>query len=77
MPIFFKLVATLKDRTFHTTCNMSSIELMQSDILAEIKQLGSIECGEEAAKHFAFADGYKNLNHGWSRLNNKHITLLS
>ncbi|CAK4031187.1 aminotransferase family [Lecanosticta acicola] len=23
-----------------------------------------IECGEEAAKHFAFAKGYRNLNHG-------------
>ncbi|KAK5132507.1 hypothetical protein LTR08_008891 [Meristemomyces frigidus] len=24
----------------------------------------SIECGKEAAKHFAFAEGYRNLNHG-------------
>ncbi|RMY68051.1 hypothetical protein D0863_07382 [Hortaea werneckii] len=26
--------------------------------------MGSIECGKEAAKHFTFADGYRNLNHG-------------
>jgi hypothetical protein len=24
----------------------------------------TIECGEEAAKHFAFDAGYINLNHG-------------
>ncbi|KAL1311483.1 hypothetical protein AAFC00_004424 [Neodothiora populina] len=37
---------------------------MTTDILAEIRGLGPVQCGAEAAKHFAFADGYRNLNHG-------------
>jgi hypothetical protein len=33
----------------------------------------AIECGEDAAKHFSFADGYVNLNHGvW-----RHLSLIS
>jgi hypothetical protein len=32
-----------------------------------------IECGEDAAKHFPFADGYVNLNHGLWR----HLSLMS
>lgn len=35
-----------------------------NDPLEEIKGLGSIECGEEARKHFDIAEGYRNLNHG-------------
>lgn len=34
------------------------------DPLAVIRHLKPIECGEEAAKHFAFDTGYLNLNHG-------------
>lgn len=37
-----------------------------NDPLEEIKGLGSIECGEEARKHFDIADSYRNLNHGKS-----------
>lgn len=29
-----------------------------------IDSIESIACGQEAAKHFAFGNGYKNLNHG-------------
>jgi hypothetical protein len=32
----------------------------------EIRKLASIECGEDAAKHFSFDKGYRNLNHGTS-----------
>jgi len=34
----------------------------------DLEEMGTIECGKEAAKHFAFGDGYRNLNHGMSRL---------
>lgn len=39
---------------------------VEEDPLEDIKRLGSIECGEEALKHFNFAKGYRNLNHGMS-----------
>lgn len=35
-----------------------------NDPLEEIKGLESIECGEEARKHFDIAGSYRNLNHG-------------
>jgi len=35
-----------------------------NDPVEEIKQLDAIQCGQEARKQFAFADGYRNLNHG-------------
>jgi len=28
------------------------------------KEANGIECGRDAAKHFGFASGYRNLNHG-------------
>ena len=35
---------------------------------------GTIECGEDAAKYFAFEDGYRNLNHGEvAKLNHIHL----
>lgn len=34
--------------------------------LEEAPYLSTIECGREAAKHFAFDKGYINLNHGES-----------
>lgn len=38
-----------------------------SDPLAEIDSLDFIECGRDAATHFAFGTGYTNLNHGFYR----------
>lgn len=35
-----------------------------ADLLDAIKSLDTIECGEEARKHFNFAPSYRNLNHG-------------
>ena len=35
-----------------------------SDPLVTIQRLSPIECGEEAATHFLFDEGYINLNHG-------------
>lgn len=35
-----------------------------ADLLDAIKSLETIECGEEARKHFNFALSYRNLNHG-------------
>jgi hypothetical protein len=35
-----------------------------ADPLEVIKGLDTIECGEEARKHFNFAKSYRNLNHG-------------
>lgn len=32
--------------------------------MAVIRQIEGIECGKEAAKHFAFDKSYRNLNHG-------------
>jgi len=43
---------------------MSGPETQDSDPLADIRNLGPIQCGEEAAKHFLFDPGYQNLNHG-------------
>lgn len=37
------------------------------DILEPIRQLPFIECGQEAAKYFAFDEGYTFLNHGRTR----------
>jgi hypothetical protein len=37
-----------------------------ADLLEAIKSLDTIECGEEARKHFNFAPSYRNLNHGMS-----------
>lgn len=34
------------------------------EVVAGIRGLGSIRCGEEAAKYFAFDKGYRNINHG-------------
>lgn len=45
---------------------MSIKSAVKEDPLEDIKNLGSIECGEEARKHFNIADGYRNLNHGMS-----------
>lgn len=39
----------------------------RSENIDELEEMGTIECGKEAAKHFAFGDGYRNLNHGRSR----------
>ena len=46
---------------------MSKSETLKSDPLAEIRNLEPIECGEDAAKHFSFDEGYANLNHGMSK----------
>ena len=43
---------------------MTSGSDLQQDVLAEIRNLDPIECGKDAAKHFAFDDEYTNLNHG-------------
>ena len=32
--------------------------------MAEVAELSYIQCGKEAAKHFAFDNAYRNLNHG-------------
>lgn len=37
---------------------------VHEDPLAAIRAIRTIECGEDAAKHFAFDSGYINLNHG-------------
>jgi hypothetical protein len=37
-----------------------------ADLMDAIKGLDTIECGEEARKHFNFAPSYRNLNHGMS-----------
>lgn len=37
------------------------------DPLGKIRRMDVVECGTQAAKHFAFADGYVNLNHGISK----------
>ena len=29
-----------------------------------LEEIDSIQCGKESTKHFGFADGYRNLNHG-------------
>ncbi|KAF2161163.1 hypothetical protein M409DRAFT_69998 [Zasmidium cellare ATCC 36951] len=35
-----------------------------SDPLATVNAVDKIECGKDAAKHFSFPEGYRNLNHG-------------
>ena len=51
---------------------------VKEDPLEEIKRIGSIECGKDALKHFNFAEGYRNLNHGmflqWSVLSRDRST---
>lgn len=42
----------------------SALRIVPSDPIEQIRRLPNIECGEEASKHFSFANGYKNLNHG-------------
>lgn len=32
--------------------------------ILDIRRHGPIECGKDAANHFAFDDEYRNLNHG-------------
>ena len=48
------------------------IARMKQDPVADTRN-GSqqIECGEAAAKHFAFDEGYRNLNHGGSTFRQK------
>lgn len=43
---------------------MANNALATADLLDAIKNLDTIECGEEARKHFNFAPSYRNLNHG-------------
>ena len=43
---------------------MPKSEDLKVDPLAEIRDLESIECGEDVAHHFSFDEGYTNLNHG-------------
>ena len=44
-----------------------------ADLLDAIKNLDTIECGEEARKYFNFAPSYRNLNHG--ALSTAHLHL--
>jgi hypothetical protein len=44
----------------HKDNTMSSIDHATADLGA----IDQIEVGEEAAKHFLFQNGYRNLNHG-------------
>ena len=46
------------------TITMANNALATADLLDAIKNLDTIECGEEARKHFNFAPSYRNLNHG-------------
>jgi hypothetical protein len=65
-----------------TRCPHSSTPTTSGITLERTKSIGlktmmdearAIECGEDAAKHFSFADGYVNLNHGvW-----RHLSLMS
>jgi len=52
-----------------------------ADLLDAIESLDTIECGEEARKHFNFAPSYRNLNHGmlwyWHRRGSDTITWIS
>ncbi|WPG97381.1 Hypothetical protein R9X50_00015600 [Acrodontium crateriforme] len=47
---------------FHTELAIRPAK--RPDPMREIRRLKSIECGIEAAKHFALGEGYRNLNHG-------------
>ncbi|KAF2479710.1 pyridoxal phosphate-dependent transferase [Neohortaea acidophila] len=38
--------------------------MASTDPLLAIRNQGPIECGEDAAQHFGFDKGYRNLNHG-------------
>lgn len=49
-----------------TSTQMPVRSAAKQDPLEDIKRLGSIECGKDALKHFNFAQGYRNLNHGMS-----------
>lgn len=43
-----------------------------ADLLDAIKNLDTIECGEEARKYFNFAPSYRNLNHGMLSMAHLH-----
>lgn len=43
---------------------MADISTMTKDLSAAINGIDSIECGEEARKHFNFGKTYRNMNHG-------------
>jgi hypothetical protein len=46
-------------------------------VIEEVDDTTPIHCGEEAAKHFAFAKGYRNLNHGASVIVPNNTTISS
>jgi len=48
------------------TTQMADGSFATADLMDAIKGLDTIECGEEARKHFNFAPPYRNLNHGMS-----------
>lgn len=43
----------------------------------DIRELGPIECGEDAARYFGFDEGYRNLNHGEFQKPLTHKTISS
>lgn len=43
---------------------MADLSATTKDLLDAINGIDSIECGEEARKHFNFGKTYRNLNHG-------------
>jgi len=49
------------------TTKMAAGSFATADLMDAIKDLDTIECGEEARKHFNFAPSYRNLNHGMFR----------
>ena len=51
---------------FHTELAIRPAK--RPDPMDEIRGLKTIECGKEAAKHFALGEGYRNLNHGMADL---------
>ena len=48
---------------------MKDISAATKDLVEAIDGIDSIECGEEARKHFNFGKAYRNLNHGMSKIN--------
>jgi hypothetical protein len=46
------------------TTKMADNSFATADLMDAIKGLDTIECGEEARKHFSIAPSYRNLNHG-------------
>lgn len=50
---------------------------MTLDPLAAVNAIDKIECGKDAAKHFSFKGGYRNLNHGMLALSERWIELQS